>query len=77
MRTASCQGRSGFMEKLTHAARPRKGYPPSEHVEQQIYGAGFLLDSIASVQPVSLAGGRATSLWSNGSRSALGVSVAG
>jgi exonuclease I len=34
------------MEKLTHAVTSaERVYPPSEHVEQQIYGAGFLSDS--------------------------------
>ena len=35
-----------FMERLTQAAASaEKVYPLSEHVEQQIYGAGFFSDS--------------------------------
>ena len=47
MRTASLvRADPEFMEKLTHAAASaERVYPPSEHVEQQIYGAGFFSDS--------------------------------
>ena len=57
-----------FMERLTQAAASaEKVYPLSEHVEQQIYGAGFFSDSRPrNVQTVSLPP-VGDSVWSNGS----------
>jgi exodeoxyribonuclease-1 len=47
MRTASLvRADLEFMEKLTRAAASaERVYPPSEHVELQIYGAGFFSDT--------------------------------
>jgi exodeoxyribonuclease I len=47
MRTASAvRADPEFTEKLTHAAAAaERTYPPSEHVELQIYGAGFFSDA--------------------------------